>query len=50
LKTPLSLRFFDCRLDRRKREMVHVITLLRFEIANAPRGEFPRWAFRWESL
>jgi hypothetical protein len=46
LKTPLSLRFFDSRLDRRKQEMVHVIALLRFEIANAPRGEFPRWVFR----
>jgi hypothetical protein len=46
LKTPLFSRLLDCRLDRRKQEIVHVITLLRFEIANAPRGEFPRWAFR----
>jgi beta-glucosidase len=25
--------------------MMHMMTFLRFEITNAPRGEFPRWAF-----
>jgi hypothetical protein len=46
LKTPLSSRFFDCRLDRRKQEMVHVITIPGLEITNAPDEEFPRCAIR----